>query len=669
MSSSWQTTYGDYGDGNDGDENDEADEETREQLDQRRDCLVYLIDASSAMTTTPPLVEASLEWNTELPETPFRACVAAAAAQFRNRIINDHHDRVAVVLFGCVKPNNPLAFAGIHVLQDLDEPSASRIQQLERLAGPSSNIFDTEIGSADSFVLHEAFWVVNTIFSKGAKKNDHKRVFLMTNTSYPHYDNLELQRLAITRAKDLSANGAIIYLFGLENANENFEFDKFYKDNIVVSAENSANDVVTSSFDSNATDTVDNQDEEMRYFNASGGGLEALTKRVEQKVFKKRTYFRCPMILGDGLEFGIRGYNLISEVKPSSYTYLVGATNEEAAVQTSYVCKTTSEQLGASDMDSYYLFGGGKAVFTKEEIAEIKHFGNPGLRLIGFKPLETILRKPYYNMKHSVFVVPDETTYTGSSSIFIQFLARIHAKDKAVICSFLPRKGSSPRVVALLPQMEEYDIHGNVIKPSGFHLIHVPFNDDLRKPDAPAFDINKKLSILEPAIKAFGDVIDKTTIKNFSVFNYQNPSLQKHYANLQAVALKKDAAEEVIDSTEPNNAAIMRRIAKFVPIVYDLLPEEEEEKPNPVVPKRKAAKVSNDDDEGGGSSSNSAAKKSKTSSNAEVSEELVKDAYTNATLNKLTVVVLTAFLRQKGVPAAKKKGDLVAQVEAFFNDA
>ncbi|KAJ3344583.1 X-ray repair cross-complementing protein 6 [Entophlyctis luteolus] len=643
MSSSWKTTHS-YG-GNDGDDdnddNDELEEEeSKERLEQQRDCLVYLIDAS------PPMHVEDADG-----VSPFKACLNAASAQFRSRIINDHHDKVAIVLYGCAS--------------DLDEPSAGRIAQLERLAerrcflcfkwdgllslaiGASSS--DPEVGSGASFVLHEAFWVVNTIFSKSARKNDHKRVFLMTNCDRPHESSVELKRLAITRAKDLSANGVVIYLFGLENKGLPFEFDAFYKDNIVFSSDWEEGDEGSAS------------QEEQRYFNASGG-LEALTKNVEQKVFKKRTAFRCAMILGEGLEFGIRGYNLVSEVKPSSFTYLVGATNEEAAVQTSYVCKTTSQQLGMSDMDSYYPFGGEKAVFTKEEVAAIKHFGDPGVRLIGFKPLAAILRKPYHNLKHSVFVVPDETAYAGSSSIFIQLLARMHARAKGAICSYIPRKGVSPRVVALLPQMEEYDAVGNVIRPSGFHLIHIPFNDDLRKIDnVPEFDISEKLPVLEPAVKVFSEIIDKTTIKNFSIFNYQNPALQKHYANLQAVALKRDAADEVEDATEPNTAAIMRRIAKYVPKLREVLPEPEEPAaPVKTASKRKPAVTAD---------AAPAAKKPKAGvgDDGRVDEDAVKGAWKAGTLQKLTVPILTAFLKQNGVLPEKRKDGLVAQVEAHFS--
>ncbi|KAJ3288583.1 X-ray repair cross-complementing protein 6 [Rhizoclosmatium sp. JEL0117] len=643
MSSSWNSSYGN----NEEEEEDEVDlDEKRQASEQQRDCLVYLIDAS------PPMHNALDSEGS----TAFTACVAAAAAQFKSRIINDHRDKVAVVLFGTRVANNSLGFNAVNILQDMDEPSAARIQQLERLSDPSSTIFESDIGPSSEYNLHEALWIVNQLFSKSAKKNDHKRVFIMTNTTNPHPASPDLQRLAITRAKDLRDTDAILYLFGLDTEENGppFDFDAFYKDNIIVSGDDSLSSSSQSLDDSQAE-----QEEETRYFNASGG-LEALTHRVEQKVFKKRSVFACPFILGDGFEFGIRGYNLISEVKPSSYTYLVAATNEEAAVQTSYFCKTSSQQLALADMDSYYPYGGVKAVFTKEEVAQIKYFGEPGMRLIGFKPRAAVLRKLYYNLKHSVFVVPDDASYVGSSSIFIQFLARVHAKDKAVICSYMPKKNASPRVVALLPQMEEYDEKGNVVKPSGFHMIHIPFSDDLRKPDAPAFSVQEMVPLLAPAVKVFGEIIDKTTIKNFTVYNYPNPTLQKHYANLAAVALKKDAAEDVPDCTLPNFEAISKRLSKsnFIPSLLELLPEVHEDAPAPkTASKRKAA-----DSDGPATP-----KRAKASASGDVDEDAVKRAFEEGKLQKLTVPILTAFLKKNGVAGIPKKKDgLVLEVENFF---
>jgi len=42
----------------------------------------------------------------------------------------------------------------------------------------------------------------------------------------------------------------------------------------------------------------------------------------------------------------------------------------------------------------------------KEDITTIKKLDNPSLRLLGFKPRNTL--KPYHNLRSSYFLYPDE---------------------------------------------------------------------------------------------------------------------------------------------------------------------------------------------------------------------------------------------------------------------
>ncbi|KAJ3334195.1 X-ray repair cross-complementing protein 6 [Blyttiomyces sp. JEL0837] len=605
---SWRAPYG----SNEGEEEEieEEEDDIQEFVEKGRDCVIFLVDASPNMHI--PQDEENL--------TPFRKVLKACLGHLMGRIIDNDTDLVGIVFYGTEKANNSHNFENIYIYQELDAPYAKRISELERLEA-SRDVFDTEIGASNTYAFHEALWICNTMFSKQAKKNDTKRVFLATSNDNPNAGNLELQRFAFTRANDLQDMGGKIHLFSFHPPGGKFEFDIFFKDNIIKPEEG-------------------DDEEELRYADASGK-LSQLIQQLRQREYKKRTACRIPFILGEDLEFGVMGYNLVTEAKLGSYTYLVGATNEEAKVVTSYICKTTGQQLSATDMSSYYPYGGRKVVFSKDEVAQMKTFGEPGLRLIGFKPLQVIMKKPYYNLKHSSFIFPDDASYKGSSSLFIQFLARVHALEKAVICSFIPRKNASPRLVALLPQLEQFDDQGNIAKPSGFHLVHIPFTDDIRRPAAPEFEAAKRIPELQPAVNVFAEIIDKVYLKNFSLQDFGNPTLQKHYANLQAIALKRDMAEDVLDYTLPDNEVIQKRIGKLVPKLMEALPEPEEEVVVPKTTKRKPA------DAGG----EPKAKKPK----AEVDGDAVKTHWENGTLKKLTVGQLTEFLNSVNIKPTKKK--------------
>ena len=48
----------------------------------------------------------------------------------------------------------------------------------------------------------------------------------------------------------------------------------------------------------------------------------------------------------------------------------------------------------------------------------------------------------------------------GSTQAFIAFHAAMLTKDRMAVCSFVRTKAAEPRLVALLPQVEEVDDHG-----------------------------------------------------------------------------------------------------------------------------------------------------------------------------------------------------------------
>lgn len=100
---------------------------------------------------------------------------------------------------------------------------------------------------------------------------------------------------------------------------------------------------------------------------------------------------------------------------------------------------------------------------------------------MGFKPSSAL--KAHYNIKTANFIYPDETVVVGSSVLFNALLTRLSALDKVAICRFIPRVNAAPRFVALLPQLEVLDANKIQVQPPGFHVIYLPYADDLRSLD------------------------------------------------------------------------------------------------------------------------------------------------------------------------------------------
>lgn len=233
---------------------------------------------------------------------------------------------------------------------------------------------------------------------------------------------------------------------------------------------------------------------------------------------------------------------------------------------TEWIRSDTGGVLQKVEMKHYNELGGAKAIFTKEELTEMRNFGPPGLTLIGFK--DASFMKNYYNLTHSTFVYPDEFEIRGSILTFIALLETMTKGDKIALAKYIARNGAPPKLVALLPQAETVDEAGNQIDPPGFNMIILPFSDEIRHPKSPSHDhradpMNQDAT--EEQVQKMAELVDKLKLgSGFDPLNYENPALQKHYAYLQALALEQDEPDPVTDTTLPNYEAIAKRAGPIV---------------------------------------------------------------------------------------------------------
>lgn len=190
-------------------------------------------------------------------------------------------------------------------------------------------------------------------------------------------------------------------------------------------------------------------------------------------------------------------------------------SNQMLTTTTKWVCEDTGTLLLDTQIKSGLNYSGEKILFTKEDLSKIKVIGRVGLYLMGFKPKESL--KDYHQLRPSNFLYPDEPVVKGSTVAFSALLERMKQKNVVAICRFMPRSISSPKFVALLPQEEVFDEDGIQISPAGFHVIFLPFADDLR-------DINvesqKKATVEQ--INAAKKMVKSLRIK-FDSRNFENP--------------------------------------------------------------------------------------------------------------------------------------------------
>lgn len=108
------------------------------------------------------------------------------------------------------------------------------------------------------------------------------------------------------------------------------------------------------------------------------------------------------------------------------------------------------EVLFDTQIGTYYPLGGEKIKLTKQDVNKIKNIENPGISLVGFKPKHVI--KPYYNLRTSYFLYPDEEHVVGSSQFIDALIDELTETNMVGIVKIMPRNNQELRFAALFPQ-------------------------------------------------------------------------------------------------------------------------------------------------------------------------------------------------------------------------
>lgn len=127
---------------------------------------------------------------------------------YTSKIISSDRDLLAVVFYGTEKDKNSVNFKNIYVLQDLDNPGAKRVLELDCFKGQQGKKhFRDTIGHGSDYSLSEVLWVCANLFSDVQFKMSHKRIMLFTNEDDPHGNDSAKASRARTKASDLRDTG------------------------------------------------------------------------------------------------------------------------------------------------------------------------------------------------------------------------------------------------------------------------------------------------------------------------------------------------------------------------------------------------------------------------------------------------------------------------------
>lgn len=515
----------------DGDDSD-ADEES--EFKNSSDRIIFLIDARVSM------FQANANG-----EIQFFNCLKVALEVLKSKIIADDASSIGITFFGTREKDSPEGPDNVFTFLPLGPPSAARIRQLQMIIN-SPGEFDRLISHQSiekkSCPLKQALWTCSQSFAtKDLKKNDFKRIWLFTNDDNPNAGFPVEQKATVTVARDCSQAGIEISLWHLNAGDRNFDPKTYYFQLLVAASADGDSDVESS---------IDN-----RMLGAGFDGFDSLLASVRRKAYRKRrlcsTQFSLDPRTGttdenqQKVHMGVQIFVAIHIAKKPTHTWLHSATNQPVKSITRYIASNTGEVVANDQIDTYVEVGSDQISISKERTDELKYLGNVpgvGLRLICFIPADRLPRD--YNISTPYLLYPHEKAVKGSALMFEALLRNCAKKKVLPVVRFNRTDRTSPRLAVLWPQLEEVDEDGCQVVPPAFHLIPMPFSDELRFCPVRG---DPELVIPEEAQSAARDLVLALKDATPEEFRYdkeiENPVLRLFYAVLQAVALNSDTLE------------------------------------------------------------------------------------------------------------------------------
>ena len=606
------------------------------------------------------------------------AALKCAYHFMQQRIISNPKDLIGILLFGTETAKfyndsddkqTSYSFPHCYLLIDLNIPEAEDVKELKDLVenGGGSNP-DAFTPSKEPVNMPHVLFCANQIFQQRAPNFTSRRLFIVTDSDNPHATEKTLRNAAATRAKDLYDLGVELELFPISSEEHKFDTSLFY-DDIVYRKTPSDPEAIAYNLPStiDAASTLSSD---------SGDGLtllQKLLKNIASKSTPKRAQFASvPLELGPNFRISVKGYLLHKrqEAARSSYIYL--GLNEPQIVKGTTVQQADDDKsvIEKAEIRKAFNFGGEQIMFTQDELKAIRQFGDPVIRIIGFRKATQL--PLWANIKHSTFIYPSEEDFVGSTRVFSALHAKLLKSKLMALTWFIPRRNAAPVVAALLPTlaMEDTDSASNPTgtsatgTPQGLHLIPLPFADDIRQ--NPPISGEEPVRAPDQLVDAMRPIVQQLNLPKgiYDPSKYPNPSLQWHYRILQALALDEDVPTDPDDKTRPKYKQIDKRVhdevAEWQSTLQQCHKEHVDQFGESLPFNQKPTKRTANGDNG-------ESKRVKTEASADgPSEAELRKLWQKGTLSNITVPQLKSFLQSKGLALTGKKQDLLDRVENFF---
>ncbi|KAI9723574.1 MAG: ATP-dependent DNA helicase II subunit 1 [Chrysothrix sp. TS-e1954] len=635
-------------------------EEGEEEIDETgyksvKDAVLIAIEVSDSMLRKLPASESGKSDQGSATS----AALKCAYALMQQRIISHPKDMMGILLFGTeetkFRPEDESAagqfeYRHCYLLSDLDVPAAADVKRLRAFANDEEESRKLLVPSKEKATMSDVLFCANHVFTTKAPNFSSRRLFLVTDDDNPHANRKELRSFAAVRARDLYDLGVIIELFPISQPDQAFDRSKFYDDIVYQShpADPEAPaPVATTTKASTSKDGI--------------SLLNSLLSNINSKAMPRRALIaNLPLELSPDLKISVKGFIILKRQEParSCYIWMNGENPELVLGSSSRMTEDSARPVEKTELRKAFKFGGETVLFTPEELSELRNFGDPVIRILGFKPLSML--PIWANMKHATFIYPGEEHYVGSTRTFSALQQVLLKQKKMAVAWYIARRNAAPVFAALIPGAEKLGDAGEQTMPPGLWIVTLPTADDIRQNP----EIVTHISAPDVLKDKMRPIVQNLQLpkESYDPYKYPNPALQWHYRILQAIALEDDVPEKPEDKTIPRYKKMHQRIKGFTQEWGEELQSQfnqwqmsHSRAPGQAVGIKRSASAAPDAE---------TAKKLKSKSAAlNMTDDEMRDYHGRGALGKLSVPVLKDWLGKKKQKTSGAKAELVERVE------
>lgn len=292
--------------------------------------------------------------------------------------------------------------------------------------------FNQKYGVSTRSSFCDALWLCSRLIIRSNYNLMGSTIFIFTKNEQPHMPGTTELQQTFVRAKDLVDNNITVELVPMV---EEFNMEPFYKEFLCC--------------------VLELEPEQFRYKTPKEQQM-AMLNRLFRRHYRRGCLRHLLWDLGNDMNISCDIYSFTRTANKPTAIHMMRSTNEIIEAKLCHVIEEpvpgtehdenpqfTEKRVKPHDLLMYQSIAGKDVIFSADEVAAMRNLMNPGLRLVGFKPITEL--KPHWMVKQSHFLYPSESKIKGSTKLFRVLWQRCLAKQVYALCVLVMQQNTPPR--------------------------------------------------------------------------------------------------------------------------------------------------------------------------------------------------------------------------------